>query len=441
VDYGDPLAATRAGLAVERPTATIAVSIDSEKSFTELQALNDRLTFLAIFVDRQGTIHAFDSLDGHWTSRDGGRYWSLMKQKRSYYVNPDVPPYAGIDGKIYMPTTRVVGTMNFHEVLVSSDNGATFHPMPHPSVAGAKNYNVYPTGTGELYSYSDTHTISHTTDDGTTWQDMMVLKDSTFPFLPTAPAQIVGFVKQGSLLWMASENSIYHTTDDGKFWVPTQGLTGQNFRWGSFTSLWGARSKSIIAPMQSAGKFWLSVNEKYSNDSYIWCYGPVVQVDDSDVIGYMTYRSSPFYEDELIRMHRGHDLFDTLDRGPDTLAIRGMAYDSSGNLLGIGYPSTYSHGSMAMRGIYKFYPTGSRVPQRTLPSNDLDVYVKDGRLEVSLASPQTIVELRIVNVLGELVAADHSILSGWTSPHLNPGLYIIQVRTQTSSMVRKIVIP
>lgn len=439
--YGYPAAATRRGLVSQDPSATMAISVDSEKSFHEFQAFNDQLTFYAIFVDRKGTIHAFDSLDGHWTSTDGGRYWSLAKQERSYPIDPDYPPFAGDDGTVYMPTTRLIGSMIFRELVASEDNCATFHLLPHPSLPGAINYNVFPTGNRELYSYSDTHIISHSTDNGATWIDIGDFVDSNNPYIQKNPEQIVGFVRHGPILWAASENTLFYTTNAGSLWLlQPSAKPGEDIGWGSYRALWSALDNSVLVSMGSSGFLWLSLKEHFSHDSWVQCDGPVVQSGDSDVLGIFTYRSDPFYLDELIHMHRGHSLFDTIVWGPDSLSIHGMALDSNGNLYGIGYPSkSHRIGSKGLRGIYKLSRTGSDVKLTMYASDSMEVHVENGRIVVTAA--REFGDIDVVSVLGKPIGCSPSGAEReWMSDRVSPGLYIVRVRWPNSVSVQKIIV-
>ena len=152
----------------------------------------------------------------------------------------------------------------------------------------------------------------------------------------------------------------------------------------------------------------------------------------------VTYRRPLFYEDEFIHVHRGHDLIDTLVRGPDSLIIRGMALDSAGNLYGIGYPSPTSH-SMGLRGIYKFYPTGSGVKPRQLAGQQIDISF-DGRT-VRVTSPSEFTEVTIANVLGEVVCREaFSPRTEWSSQTLPGGMYLLQVRSSIVLQTTKFLI-
>jgi photosystem II stability/assembly factor-like uncharacterized protein len=418
--------ATQSGFISQRTSGAVMFSRDTGKTFTELQSFNDLLTFTAIAVDPQGMIHAFDSIDGHWTSQDGGRHWALAKQSTVFHYGPTRLRITD-EAKFY------VSTLDYD--LESSDLGKSFHGLPHPNVSGAKTYNVYCVNPGRLYSYADNGMISRSTDAGTTWTDLGDLK-GTNQSITQDPDWMSGFAEIDSNIWATGLGNLYHSTNSGKFWsVSTPGLYGAaELR----DDLWAGRGGTIFLRLNENSYHWLGKNEAFSYSSWVQCPGPIVQKGDSDVIGAIPFASSPYHVDELIRQHRGHTALDTLLFGPDSLAITQMALDSAGNLYGTGYPTSRLSSLHGFRGIYKFFPTGADVA--TPIRNDAKLEIVAIGSNISVRSPRDFTEVVAIDMLGRRVFAQSFAPRNECSFSVRAGAYLVQVRSGSFSATNKIVV-
>lgn len=418
--------ATSNGFISQRTSGSVVFSRDTGKTFTELQSFNELLTFNAIAVDRHGTIHAFDSIDGHWTSQDGGRHWSLAKQSALFKYGAQLL-HISEDDKFY------VNAYDGH--LESTDNGRSFHRLPQPPGTGTTSYNVYCVNPGRLYAYGNNGMISRSTDGGAQWTDLGDLK-GTNPFITQEPPWMTGFAEIDSNIWATGYGNLYHSTNSGKFWsVSTPALYGA----GELRDdLWAGRGGTIFLRLNEDSYHWLGKNEPFSYNSWVQCPGPVVQVGDSDVIGAIPFVSSPYHVDMLFHQHRGHTEVDTMLFGPDSIEIRQLALDSAGNLYGAGYPAPGKSRSPSLRGIYKFFPANAEVRKSTAPASGLEVTARYGM--ISVTSLVDFTEIRAIDMLGRTVYEQSFSPRDRFSFVLRAGAYILRLHCAHETLANKIVV-